>query len=49
MSLAIYKCQRCGHEWASHKEQWEKYGGKPLQCPKCKSAKWFEKKEIKKK
>ena len=57
MTLAICKCQRCGHEWATHKERWEAtYGGKkhltnegyPFQCPKCKSARWRIPKEKKK-
>jgi len=37
--LKIYKCLRCGHEWASRMD-------KPLVCPKCKSPYWArEKKE----
>ena len=42
MTMMICKCERCQHEWATHKERWNRKGetGFPWQCPKCKSAKW---------
>jgi DNA-directed RNA polymerase subunit RPC12/RpoP len=33
MTIYIFRCIRCSHEWASKKE-------KPRVCPKCKSAYW---------
>ena len=35
--LKIYKCKRCGHEWAGRKTA---DGDKPMMCPKCRSAYW---------
>lgn len=46
MTLMICNCQKCKHEWPTHKERWKDYDGFPVQCPKCKSAKW---RKIKKK
>jgi predicted Zn-ribbon and HTH transcriptional regulator len=31
--IKIFKCKRCGREWASQQER-------PAQCPGCKSAVW---------
>jgi predicted Zn-ribbon and HTH transcriptional regulator len=33
MTIKIFKCLRCEHEWASKMD-------KPLVCPKCKSPYW---------
>ena len=31
--IKIYKCLRCGHEWASRRD-------KPLRCARCKTPYW---------
>jgi predicted Zn-ribbon and HTH transcriptional regulator len=36
-----YKCEKCGHEWQKRGKL------EPVQCPKCKSARWNEPKEKK--
>jgi len=36
--IKIFKCKRCGHEWASKQET-------PTICPKCKSALWDKERE----
>ena len=33
MTITVYKCLRCGHEWPSKQ-------GHPTICPKCKSPYW---------
>lgn len=33
----IFKCERCGHEWFSHKYSAE---NPPIACAKCKSPYW---------
>jgi len=35
VTLAGYRCDRCGHEWVPRDKLKE-----PLVCPKCKSAYW---------
>jgi predicted Zn-ribbon and HTH transcriptional regulator len=35
-----FKCQKCGHEWPPRSDNI------PKECPKCKSRKWNNKKEI---
>jgi predicted Zn-ribbon and HTH transcriptional regulator len=34
ITIYIYTCERCGHEWQPRKKV------KPTICPKCKSAYW---------
>lgn len=34
-----YRCERCFHEWTT------RYDREPVQCPKCKSARWDEPKK----
>jgi len=36
-----YRCERCGHEWIKRGKL------EPVQCPKCKSARWNEPKQEK--
>jgi predicted Zn-ribbon and HTH transcriptional regulator len=39
ISVGGYNCERCGHEWIPRvKEE------RPMICPKCKSARWDQKK-----
>jgi len=38
--IQIFKCKRCGHNWASKQE-------KPTICPKCKSPYWDKEKREK--
>lgn len=33
----VFKCERCGHEWISHKYRPE---NPPVACAKCKSPYW---------
>jgi len=40
--IKILKCKRCGHEWASKREN------RPIICPKCKSPYWDRKRREKK-
>lgn len=37
-----YRCERCGHEWIKRGKL------EPVQCPKCKSARFNEPKKEKK-
>ena len=41
MTIYIFKCLRCGHEWPSKQER-------PLICPRCKSPYWDRPRKVKK-
>lgn len=40
IQLVTLKCERCGHKWHPVKSD-------VRICPKCKSARWDQKKELK--
>jgi predicted Zn-ribbon and HTH transcriptional regulator len=41
ITTAGYRCEKCGHEWIKRGKL------EPVQCPKCKSARWDEPKQTK--
>jgi DNA-directed RNA polymerase subunit RPC12/RpoP len=43
VSVTMYKCERCKHEWIPRNEE------KPTICPKCKSPYWDKPRKSKKK
>jgi predicted Zn-ribbon and HTH transcriptional regulator len=39
IEITEFKCERCGHKWNPRSED-----ERPMICPKCKSARWDQKK-----